>query len=178
MRDTPSLKAQKPTLYLFIGYPGAGKTTVATMIAEATGAVHLWADYERHKMFAFPTHSRHESLQLYDELNQRTDELLTEGRSVVFDTNFNFYHDRQKMRHIAAKHGAETLVIWITLPEEVAKQRAVYSAAKRNGYDAEMTEAQFNAIIDKLEPPEKDEKIIKLDGTKLDRESLIALLGQ
>lgn len=170
--------ASKPTLYLFIGYPGAGKTTVASMIAGATGAVHLWADFERHKLFKVPTHSLHESLTLYDKLNHRADELLAAGYSVVFDTNFNFYDDRQKLRHIAAKHGADTVVIWITLPEAIAKERAVFAAAKRNGYDAEMSEKQFNAIIDKLEPPEKDEKVIKIDGTKLDRQEVMSLLSQ
>ena len=59
----------KPTLYLLIGYPGAGKTTVAGIISEQKGAVHLMADAERHKRFPNPTHSAEESLQLYDELN-------------------------------------------------------------------------------------------------------------
>lgn len=168
----------KPILYLFIGYPGAGKTTVAKLLAEQTGAVHLWADHERHKMFEQPVHSKEESLQLYDRLNQWAEELLKEGRSVIFDTNFNFYEDRQKLRDIAARHSAETTVIWMTTPKEIAKERAVYATISRNGYDAIMSEERFDQIVSKLEPPRENEKVIKIDGTKLDSQTVLTLFRQ
>lgn len=168
----------KPTLYLMIGHPGAGKTTVAKIIHEATGAVHLWSDIERHKMFGHPTHSEEESVKLYDELNARTEDLLAGGQSVVFDTNFNFYEDRQKLREIADRQGADTVVVWITIPEAAARQRAVGSGLKRNGYHTRMTDEQFDAIAAKLEPPSEDEKIIKIDGAKLDRQTVLTLIGQ
>lgn len=168
----------KPVLYLLIGYPGAGKTTVARVIHDATGAVHLWSDIERHKMFGQPTHSTEESLRLYDELNQRTETLLAEGKSVIFDTNFNFGEDRRKLREIAGRQSAETVVVWITIHEQMAKHRAVDRGVKRNGYHTRMTEAEFSRIIAKLEPPTKDEKVIKIDGAKLDRQIILSLLSQ
>lgn len=168
----------RPVLYLLIGYPGAGKTTVARIIHEATGAVHLWSDVERHKMFGHPTHSEEESLRLYDELNARTEKLLAEGRSVVFDTNFNFHEDRRKLREIATRQGAETVAIWVTVPEQMARHRAVDRGQKRNGYHTRMTDEEFDRIIAKLEAPTKDEKTIKLDGAKLDRQNILKLLSQ
>lgn len=160
-----------------VGYPGAGKTTVARWIAEHTGAVHLWADVERNKLFASPTHSESESGRLYQFLNKQTDRLLGEGKSVVFDTNFNHHADRQLLRGIAERHGIETTVIWVATPVELAKQRAVHSQVVRNNYDFAMTAEQFDAIAAKLEPPRpEDEKIIKIDGTKLDVEAVIRLI--
>jgi predicted kinase len=167
----------KPKLYLFIGFPGAGKTTTAKLIAERSNAVHLWADQERHRMFEHPTHSEQESVALYEQLNQTAGDLLAEGKDVVFDTNFNFYSDREKLREIAKQNGAETVIIWITTPAEVARQRAVSTSATRNGYDRLMTEEEFNNIAGKLEPPRQNEKVIKIDGTKLDLDEAIALLG-
>ncbi len=167
----------KPKLYLFIGYPGAGKTTAAKIIAEATGAVHVWADAERHKLFKQPTHSQAESLELYDRLNRRAAELLAAGKSVVYDTNFNFYADRQKMRDIAARNGAETVLLWITLPKETAKRRAVNATDSRNGYQVGMTEEQFESIVAKLEPPGEHEEYIKINGLKLDRQEVMSLVS-
>ncbi len=168
----------KPTLYLFIGYPGAGKTTVAKIIAEMTGAVHLWSDHERHKLFGQPTHTQTESVALYNSLNRRTGELLATGHSVIFDTNFNFYADRKKLRDIASRNAAETVVIWIIVSKQLAKDRAVCVDYSRNGYATQMTEQQFNSIVSKLEPPKKDEKVIKIDGTQLDRQEVMRLLSQ
>lgn len=168
---------KQPTLYLFIGYPGAGKTTVAKIITHATGAVHLWADVERHKLFGQPTHSEAESVQLYDRLNWEAETLLAAGQSVVFDTNFNFYADRQKLREIAGRHGAATKLIWVSLPKRLAKRRAVDHPSIRNGYRVNMTGEQFESIVAKLEPPREDEKFIKIDGTKLDKQTVTALLS-
>lgn len=168
----------KPTLYLFIGYPGAGKTTVAQMIADETGAIHLWADLERHKMFPRPTHSLEESTELYEKLNQAAEYLLAQGKSVVFDTNFNFYEDRQKLWEIAARHGAETIIVWVATPLQVARHRAVGTHKQRNGYPMTMTNAQFTAIVTKLELPRGHEKVIKIDGTKLDRQTVMPLFSQ
>ncbi len=167
----------KPTLYLFIGYPGAGKTKIAQIIAEETGAKHLWADLERHRLFPKPTHSRQESTELYEQLNQAAEYLLAQDKSVVFDTNFNFYNDRQKLRNIAARRGAETVIIWVNTPVDVARDRAVCSNKMRNGYPMNMSDAEFTAIVSKLQPPRKDEKIIKIDGTKIDRAGVMALLS-
>jgi len=167
---------KRHTLYLFVGYPGAGKTRVSRIIAETNGAVHLWADTERHKMFPNPTHSLEESQQLYDHLNAVTEDLLAQGKSVVFDTNFNFHADREKLRAIAERQGAEMIILWIATPVEVAKKRAVGTRLLRNGYTMSMSEEQFDAIAAKLEPPTKDENFIKIDGTEIDREKIIRLL--
>lgn len=116
----------KPTLYLMLGYPGAGKTTVSKIIHELTGATHLWADKIRNERFAHPTHSHQENLDLYGYLNELTAELLATGQDVIFDTAFNFKKDREHLVDIARQHGAETKLIWVQTPKKVAQERATH----------------------------------------------------
>lgn len=168
----------KPRLYIFIGYPGAGKTTIARIIHEKTGAEHLWADHVRQEMFKKPTHSLSESIQLYDHLNKVTAELLSKGTSVIYDTNFNFLSDRMHMRQIANEQNAESMVIWVTTPRDIAKQRAVDVAdGAMHRVLGSMTPTEFDTIADKLETPDTNEKVIKIDGTNLDEADLLRQLG-
>lgn len=160
--------SDKPKLYLFVGYPGAGKTTAARILEAATGASHLWADDMRWQMFKQPSHSPQESQALYKHLNDQTAQLLRSGTSVIFDTNFNHRGDRDHLRHIARENGAETVLIWLNTPVEVAHERAVHSDTTRNGYTVNMTHDMFENIVCKLEEPGSDENPIKFDGTKLD----------
>ncbi len=153
-------------LFLMLGFPGAGKTTVSKMIEEQTQAVHLWADHERRKRFGEPTHSHEENLKLYAELNTVTDGLLAKGKNVIFDTNFNFYRDRERLRQIAAKYGAQTVVIWVRTPKELARERATKNAHKQHTRIlGDMPVEHFERISGNLEPPREGEHVIEFDGT-------------
>lgn len=164
-------------LYLFIGYPGAGKTTVAKWIAEATGATHIWADQERQQMFHDPTHSSAESRELYDYLNERTADLLHKGKSVVFDTNFNFYKDREHLRNIAQQAGAESVIIWIQTDKAIAKHRAVEDSHDQpTRLFGNMDEAVFERIAGHLQPPQPGEDYVALSGVDLTKDKVIQAL--
>lgn len=168
----------RPILYLMVGYPGSGKTTAARYIHELTGAVHIWADHERKNLFARPTHTEAESRLLYTKLNEETARLLREGKSVIFDTNFNFYKDRQHLRQIAAENGADTKLLWVHAPKELALQRATTDSHKQSTRAlGDMTPGQFEHIADKLEAPTDDEQPIPLDGTKMTPEYIAAQIG-
>jgi predicted kinase len=168
----------KPKLYLFVGYPGAGKTSIARIISEETGAAHLWADQARREMFGEPRHTPAENAKLYDRLNQRTAGLLAQGKSVVFDTNFNFRRDRLHLGDIAKQNGADFAVIWVTTDKALAKKRAVEEAqGKDTRLLGNMSAQDFERIAGHLQPPAEDEKVIKIDGSKFDRQDVVQLLG-
>jgi predicted kinase len=162
-----------PTLYLMLGYPGAGKTTVSGIIHHFTGAVHLWADHERNKRFAHPTHSHQENLELYKQLNRETAELLIQGKSVIFDTNFNFYKDRERLRAIAADAGASCVIIWVATRKDLARIRAVeQSEGQKTRVWGNMSIEDFERIAGGLEEPRHHEKVIKLDGEHIDHDAV------
>lgn len=151
-----------------LGYPGAGKTTTAKVIHDLTGAVHLWADRVRNERYGQPNHTHHENIDLYDYLNSQTADLLKEGKSVIFDTGFNFYKDREHLRQIAKEQGAEVKLIWVRAKKELAKSRATHpDHSARNSYPYVMEEQHFERISGDLEPPKENESYIEIDGTKV-----------
>jgi predicted kinase len=170
---------KQQTLYLMVGYPGSGKTTASRHIHELTGAVHLWADQERQQMFVQPQHSHDENIKLYDELNRRTDELLCQGKDVIFDTNFNFYKDRERLRRIAARNGAHAVVIWVTTPKDLARERATQdSEGQETRIWGNMPIKDFNRIARNLQEPRPDEHAIMLDGTQITHDYIAQKLQQ
>lgn len=156
------------TLYLMLGYPGAGKTTAARVVHDVTGAVHLWADQVRRQRFGTPTYSDTENDRLYTDMNQTASRLLLAGKSVVFDTNFNYLKDRDHLRQLARRAGADTIVLWVTVNKQLAKQRATQDAHTQNSRVlGDMPHEDFDRLADNLEPPQPGEQYIALDGTKI-----------
>lgn len=156
------------TLYLMLGFPGAGKTSAAKIISKISGAEHIWADFERRKIHGTPTYTQSENDELYHSLNNKTRQLLESGKSVIYDTAFNHQKDREKMRDLAHRLKVKTIIVWVKVPKSVARERA-----QNIGNHLEtrllgsMTDEQFDHLIKKLEQPHADEKVIELDGLKL-----------
>src|ERR1700693_1036268 len=110
-----------PTLYLMLGYPGAGKTTTAKIIAELTGAVHLSSDETRQVLFAYPTFKEHEHAQLYSHLDRELEKLMKESKDVIYDANLNRHRHRLEKYALAKRHDYQVKLIWVQTPEELAK---------------------------------------------------------
>lgn len=159
-----------PTLYLMAGYPGAGKTTIAKIIAQKTGAAHLSSDAIRLELFPQPQFTPEEHATLYTVLDARTEELLSQGKSVIYDANLNRRQHRDDKYKICEQTGATPKLLWIETPRTLAKERATHNSRSPLVPRNETLETMFDRIADVIEPPSQDEAAIVIDGTNTSEE--------
>jgi predicted kinase len=155
----------KPTLYMMMGLPGAGKTTIAQHIADLTGATLLSSDVLRRELFAKSSFTQAEHDELYAELDHRMTELLQTGQSVVYDANLNRRTHRDEKRQLAEKLGIQARLIWVQTPEEMARQRRVDHEPQHDLIPEHETPGQmFDRIAQAIEEPAAEESATVIDG--------------
>ncbi len=150
-----------------MGYPGAGKTTVAEIIAGLTGAEQLSSDKIRLELFPNPSFNDFEHEALYKEIDRRTQRLLEERKSVIYDANLNRLRHRREKYAICEKVGATPVLIWVQTPREVAKQRALHESRAQLVPDDESLESMFERISEIIEQPDSSEKPVIIEGVNV-----------
>lgn len=168
----------KPILYMMMGLPGAGKTTIAQHIADLTGATLLSSDVVRREMFSKSSFSQSEHDELYTELDKRMTELLRAGQSVVYDANLNRRTHRDEKRQLADELGVTAQLVWVQTPEEMARQRRVDHEPQHDLIPAHETPGQmFDRIAQAIEEPTSDESAIVIDGRDVSTDDIRRSLG-
>lgn len=161
-----------PILYMMFGYPGAGKTTTAKILSELTGAVHLSSDQLRLELFPNPSFSAEEHAELYRELDSRTEQLLSEGRDVIYDANLNRRQYRDEKYEICRRTGAIPKLIWVQTEKEIAKRRALHDSRSPLWPRHEHPSQMFDRIADIIEPPDESEPHLVIDGARISPDNI------
>lgn len=163
-------------LYMMIGYPGAGKTTTATVLHNITGAAHLSSDAIRAELFPKPTFTQAEHDELYHYLDHKTEELLKDGKDVIYDANLNRLEHRKTKYDICERTGAEPVLLWLQTPRDMAKERAAHTSRQHLWPPGETPQQMFERIAGVIQEPEANEPYIKVDGTKVTNDYIRGLL--
>ncbi len=163
---------QKPILYMMLGIPGAGKTSIAEYIAEITKAVHISSDQFRKHMFDSPeniTEIEHD--QIYDMLDYIAEQILKSGKSVIYDANLNRYIHRQEKYEICDQVGATPKLVWVKADKEIARRRATEQANLHPDHRpfGNMRPETFERLHDQMEEPKKNEDAAIISGNKIDK---------
>ena len=173
-----SVEFNSPILFLMLGYAGAGKTFFARQYAEAIGAIHLSSDRIRRELFDAPSFSKEENQVVFRMMDMFAEEMLSRGISVVYDAQNNQKNHRRQKRKMAAKHKAETLIIWVQTDLETSFERAS-KRDRRNPddkYTYELDRQAFDRLKNELTRPDEREDYVVVSGKHVFRNQLHVVL--
>jgi predicted kinase len=159
----------RPILFYTVGYPGAGKTTLASKLSYLLGAEHLRGDKIGLQLFRFPTYSAQERAVVYSEMQRRAGEHLQNGRHVLYDAATNTRALRAALGQLAGQYGGRAVGIWVQVPTPLAKKRA--ATARNDGLVGAVVRVIpphiFDQYVVQFETPGSDEPIVVVSGDAL-----------
>jgi len=114
----------KPILFYTMGYPGAGKTTLAKSLELSYGFIHVHADKLAFELLTFPKYSKEEVNLVHGVMQDRAIDYLSNGQSLVYDASVNNFILRRKLVELAKNNGALAIGLWLNTPIKIALSRA------------------------------------------------------
>lgn len=149
------------TLHFLCGKIASGKTTLARAIADACSGVLIGEDVWLDRMYP----NEHFTLQDYIRRSRRLRAalephviaLLRLGIPVVFDFAGNTPRDRQWVRSVFERAGADHLLHVLNVPDDVCKDRLRTRNADAPDGSQLTTDEEFDAISAYFVAPSPDE---------------------
>jgi predicted kinase len=163
------LYPQKPFLLMFYGYPGAGKTYFARQFCENIQAAHLQSDRIRGELFAEPRYDKQENDVVAQLMDYMTEEFLSAGLSVAYDTNAMRAGQRRALRDLAMRCHATPVVVWFQMDAETAFARNAKRDRRRadDKYAAHWDRTTFDNIVAHMQNPAANEPFVVISGKHL-----------
>ena len=166
-----------PTLYLLMGLPGSGKSTLGKLLQSETKAIRISSDEYRLLIFPEPTFTQKEHDNLYGLIDHNVEHLLAAGHSVIYDANLNRKQHRVEKYELAKKNNANVILVWVRTDKELAKKRREEEQDKRLIPEGETSSNMFDRIAAVFEQPDKDETCIEIDGSDISDEDIAKIVS-
>jgi aminoglycoside phosphotransferase family enzyme/predicted kinase len=162
-----------PGLLITQGVSGSGKSFLATLLLERSGAIRVRSDVERKRLFGLPALDRSGPAQpdIYTEAStRRTFDCLLEAAQVALESGFPVIVDaaflrrseRNLFHELAMKLRVSFTILHCQAPDDVLRERI----ARRNAAGDDASEATL-AVLDRQllvrEPLNVDESRLSID---------------
>ncbi|MFA5309256.1 MAG: AAA family ATPase [Dehalococcoidales bacterium] len=140
----------RPAIVVVSGLPGTGKSYFCRRLAERLPLVILESDALRKQLYPRPDYSAEESARVFRTIFRRMAELVKKGRPVILDaTNLTEKH-RQPIYRIAERENARLVLVRVTAPPELVRQRL-----RRRAGDANNNSDADWAVYREMKPTEE-----------------------
>ena len=155
-----------PKLIITRGLSASGKSTVSQQLIDAMGMIRIRSDVERKRLFAAALtdktsneinagiYSTQASQQTYAKLAELTSQVIGAGYSVIVDAAFLKYEQREPFQQLAERLGVAYIILEITAPENVLRQRII--ERRRDVSDADLVVLEHQ--LANWQPLHQDEK--------------------
>ena len=148
------------TLYLMVGLPCAGKTTLALTLEREHSAIRLTLDEWHLRLFGQdaedPEHNaRHRLIEslLWDVASRA----LALGTNVILDFGFWAREEREDFRSRAKKLGASSEVHFLDVPHDELLRRLAQRNAQHSKFSFRIPEEMMKPWIESFQKPTTDE---------------------
>lgn len=156
----------KPFMLLFYGYPGSGKTYFARQFCENVQAAHLQADRIRGELFEQPRYDKQENDIVTQLMDYMSEEFLSAGVSVAYDTNAMRAGQRRALYDMAFRCHAHPLLVWFQMDPDTAFTRNIKRDRRRadDKYSSQWDRTTFESIIGHMQNPRPNEDYAVVSG--------------
>lgn len=160
------VQTTKPLLVLLYGFPGAGKTHFARNLSDNLACAHVHGDKIRFELFEEPQYDRQENGIVTQLMQYMSEEFLSAGINVIYDTNAMRRSTRAQLREMARKKGAKTVVVWFQMDPETAFDRTQKRDRRKadDKYAMAYTGDMFKRYIAHMQHPENTEDYVVVSG--------------
>jgi len=161
-----ALLGSQPTMLVFMGRVGTGKSTLASYLEEKLDIERLSTDHIRKTLAGLPLdqrtpasqrdelYSSKMSAQTYDTLFDKAESQLQDGNSVILDATFSSRASRQQLINISKKMGGQLVFVEAQASENVIKQRLQHRE-EQEGVVSDARLEDFEQLNDRYQPPEE-----------------------
>jgi predicted kinase len=152
----------KPTLICLYGYPGSGKSYLARNLAESLDLANVSSDRIRSELFQSPRYDPQENAIVTHLMDYMSEEFLSAGVNLVYDTNALRSAQRRKLRELARKHKAEYILIWLQIDIDSAFSRTQDRDRRTSDdkYAEPQTKNTFDRQLSGMQNPEGEDYIV------------------
>lgn len=171
------IKIDEPTMFILIGFPGAGKTFFARQFSEHTNAIHINEDRIRYEIYKEPTYSPQEDQAIFGVVNYMLEATLSSKQSVIVDGSNYRLTRRKTLRDMAKKAGYKELIVWVQTDAETAFDRASSRDRRHidDKYSQSINELTFDRIMRAFKRPHYEEYVV-ISGKHVFRNQLAAVV--